>query len=197
MLVIYCYYYCYILIIITTTTTCTVLGFISYFIYLKIKAVIPFDWVCVSAGYTSVPEQISFGCLYSQQGARQYGQWSLIKVYFSSKSPSFSHKNVILHNTDYIDEISAPVRASGHHLDNVSNIHTYTIKLAVSWDPFHDCSRSEASSFKQSQRHIEKASQWLWDIEKASQWLWDPFVSAALCSCNFLPVSRELTTFHQ
>lgn len=74
-----------------------------------------FDWVCVSAGYTSVPEQISLGCLYSQQGARQYGQWSLIKVYFSSKSPSFSHKNFILHNTDCIDEISVPVRASGHH----------------------------------------------------------------------------------
>lgn len=46
-----------------------------------------FDWVCLSAGYTSVPEQISLGCLYSQQGVRQYGQWSLIKVYFSSKVP--------------------------------------------------------------------------------------------------------------
>lgn len=41
MLVIYYYYYCYILIIITATTTCLVLGFIFYFVYLKIKAVIP------------------------------------------------------------------------------------------------------------------------------------------------------------
>lgn len=63
-----------------------------------------------------------------------------------SKSPSFSHKNFILHNTDCTDDISVPVSESGHYLD-VSNIHTYTIKPAFSWDPFHYCSRSEASSF--------------------------------------------------
>lgn len=159
MLITYYYYYCCIIIITITIliiTTCTVLGFIFFcFVYFKIKAVIPLTEYVYLQGihlYQSKP-LLAASDVNRELGNMVSGVW-LRFISAQSKSPSFSHKNFILHSTDCIDEISVSIRASGHHLDNVSNIHTYAIKPAVSWDPFHNCSRSEASSFKHSQSYL-------------------------------------------
>lgn len=157
MLVIYYCCYCYIIITATTIiiiTTCTVLGFIFYSVYFKTKTVIPLtEYVYLQGIHLYQSKSLLAASVVNRElGNMVSGVWSRF-ISAQSNSPSFSHENFILHNTDCIDEISVPVRASGHHLDSVSNIHIDTIKPAVSWNPFRDCSGSEASSFKQSQSY--------------------------------------------
>lgn len=89
-----------------------VLRFIFYFVCFKIKAVIPLtEYVYLQGTQLYQSKSLLAASIVNKElGNMVTGVWSRF-ISAQSKSPSFSYKNFILHNTDCIDELSAPVRA--------------------------------------------------------------------------------------